>query len=141
MSSPWPKLAPVLAAALLAAAMLWLAGDPFRLPEPGADGAGLPTVALLAPDGPQAAFPARFEWGPVVGADRYRITVRRLRPEEATLFRQYGETTRLDLDWEPGQAPPDGEYSWEVVAERLERPLATGSARFTVGRPETTPAP
>jgi hypothetical protein len=120
-------------AALVGAAMLWLAGGPFDGPPPG-EGRSVEALELLAPRGEVAAFPRRFEWRPLPAAALYEITV--VNEETgAAIFRQRGPTARLDLDVEPGSEPPPGAYVWEVIAIRDGQPLARGGGRFRVAEP------
>ena len=124
------QLAPMATAVAMSAAMLWLAGDPFR-PLPGASTA-LPPLRLLEPAGNVDAFPRRFSWEEIPGAVEYEITVGD-EDRRTTLFRQRGRVAGLDLDFAEGAEPPGGRYVWEVVALGDSLALARGVGRFEVG--------
>jgi hypothetical protein len=134
-------MAPTATAVGVALVMLFLASNPFDPPADGAGGAAaLPPVSLLVPRGELAGFPGEFRWKPVRGADRYEITVHRMPADGAggepeLLFRQRGETAFLEVDWDPGSAPPPGRYVWQVVAERRGFPVAAGAGEFAVRAP------
>jgi hypothetical protein len=109
---------PILIAAALAAAMIWLAGAPLeRRAESDA--------ALLEPGGRVERFPRRFAWTAVPRADGYEVTVTRVGGE--ALFRQRGTGTVLELAIDEGSEPPAGAYEWEVVA--YGRPGVVARAR------------
>ena len=139
-SPSFGRLLPTVVAAVVAAGMLWLNGEPFTHVEGGLRPLELPVITLHQPQGEHATFPGRFEWQPVRGADLYEIAVGREGVEGAdgVLFRQRGNTTLLEIDWDPESAPPPGDYAWEVIATRKGFPVATGSGRFVV-RPRAAP--
>ncbi len=121
-------LVPLATAVALAAAMLWLASGPFDTPPPPP---GPAPIELTEPRGPVPAFPTRFAWKPVPGADLYEITV--THEDTATpLFRQRGPVAGLDLTIDGGSEPPPGRYAWEVLAAREGVLLARGTAHFHV---------
>jgi hypothetical protein len=114
--------------------MVWLAGGPLEreqaaLVAPG----GQPAMLLEPRPGPARAFPRRFRWMPVTGADEYVVTV--TADGGAVLFRQRGGTTELELSIDPGAEPPPGDYLWEVAASAGGRPLGTATGTFTVRAP------
>ncbi len=123
-----PTLAPLAAAVVLAAAMLWLASGPFDTPPPPP---GPAPIDLIEPVGPVRSFPTRFAWKPVSGATLYEITV--THEDTATpLFRQRGPVAGLDLTIDKGSEPPPGRYVWEVLAADGRTLLARGTAHFEV---------
>lgn len=132
ISKPW---LPTVIAGLIAVAMLWLASNPF-VPTNAVQTVAVPTLALLAPGASAATFPETFEWAAVSGADAYVISVHALTEAgtQELLFRQRGSTTALELAWDEGGAPPAGRYTWEVLALRLEMPVAVGTGEFVVGQ-------
>ena len=107
--------------------MIWLAAGPL---EPDLADKGL----LLPRPGTHAEFPQRFSWTAVPGADVYEISVTD-RASGELLFRQAGETTVLDLHFEPTQAPPPGSYAWEVRAFRGAEMLGAAASAFVVAGP------
>jgi hypothetical protein len=137
-SPSFGQLLPTIVAGVVAAGMLWLAGEPFTLVEGGARTLELPAIPLQEPRGDLEAFPVRFQWQPVRGADLYEITVAREDAAEM-LFRQRGNTTLLELDWDSGDEPPPGDYVWEVIATRKGFPVAAGAGTFSVRSPDGPP--
>jgi hypothetical protein len=117
---PW---SPTLLAAVLAAAMVWLAGAPLA---PGPETA----AALLEPNGRVERFPRRFAWTAVPRAEVYEITVARVGGEP--LFRQRGTGTTLEIEIDPEAEPPPGAYAWEVVAYGRPGEIARARAGFVV---------
>ncbi|HMB71607.1 MAG TPA: hypothetical protein VKU85_20015 [bacterium] len=114
---------PVLTAAALGAAMIWLAGAPLdRRPASEA--------ALLEPTGRLEKFPRRFAWTEVPTADGYEITVTRVGGE--ALFRQRGTGTVLELEIDEEAEPPAGAYEWEVVAYGRPGVVARARGAFSV---------
>lgn len=130
-SPTFGQLLPTVVAGVVAAGLLWLAGEPFPVVEGGLQPLDLPAIPLEEPRGEYPSFPVRFEWREVRGADLYEITVARPEAEEV-LFRQRGNTTLLELDWDAGSEPPPGEYVWEVIATRKGFPVAMGAGTFVV---------
>jgi len=130
-SPSFRQLLPTIVAGVVAAGMLWLAGEPFTLVEGGPQAVELPAIPLHEPRGELPSFPVRFEWREVRGADLYEITVARPEAEEV-LFRQRGNTTLLELEWDAASEPPPGEYVWEVIATRKGFPVALGAGEFRV---------
>jgi len=116
---PRESWSPILLAAALGAAMIWLAGAPLERRATASE------AALLEPSGRLERFPRRFAWTAVPRADGYEITVTRVGGE--ALFRQRGTGTVLDLEIEEAQEPPAGAYEWEVVA--YGRPGVVARAR------------
>lgn len=114
---------PIVLAAAVAAAMLWLAGAPLE-PEPRSG------AALLEPAGRLERFPRRFAWAAVPRAEVYEITVTRVGGDP--LFRQRGTETVLDLEIDPQAEPPPGPYEWEVVAYGRPGEIARARAGFLV---------
>ena len=141
-SPSFGRLLPTVVAGVVAAGMLWLAGEPFTLQEGGLRPIELPVIQLHEPQGEHPAFPVHFEWQPVRGADLYEITVAADGAAEGAevLFRQRGNTTVLELDWDPESEPPPGAYVWEVIATRKGFPVAMGGGRFVVGPRAAEPA-
>jgi hypothetical protein len=123
------RFLPLVAAALLAAWMLWLARGPFD-PVPEGDRTLAP-MRLTEPLGPQPAFPRRFAWEEVPGTALYEISVANAETG-ATLFRQRGRVAGLDLSIDPASMPPPGNYVWQVEAFRGSHANARGVGRFTV---------
>lgn len=126
------RIAPLVAAVLIAAAMIWLARGPFDdIREAGGRSDGFAVMTLREPVGTQVAFPRRFAWDPVDGATLYEISVGKAEAGEL-LFRQRGTVPGLDLTIDPQSMPPPGAYAWEVEAFRGSTRLAKGNARFDV---------
>jgi len=115
---------PAAFAAVVALILLWLADAPLERAS------GIGQVRLTEPAARVEAFPRRFAWEPVPGADAYEITVGS--PEGRPLFRQRGTSCVLDLVFEPGAEPAPGDYLWEVRALRRGRVIARGLGSFRV---------
>ncbi len=133
--SSWPDWLPTLAAGVLAAAMLWLAGAPF---DPWVEGA-LPALRLIGVQADLGEFPTDFEWDAAPGAEFYEISVVRIEAPNARdaagntlIFRQRGTGTTLALEFDDGFDPGPGQYLWEVRAARAGRDVAMGKATFRV---------
>ncbi|MFN8179871.1 MAG: hypothetical protein U0167_18210 [bacterium] len=124
---------PLIAAALIGAAMVWLAHGPFD--APAAERVPLIEMRVVQPSGVVSAFPRRFAWRACPGAELYEITVAN-ETERRTLFRQRGPVPGLDLTIAPGAEPPPGRYVWEVLALRHGLPLGRGVGNFVV-RPDS----
>jgi hypothetical protein len=133
-SRPHPSRAPLILAVIAGGLMIWLAGAPFEPERAALLGPGGSVAALVdPPPGLTRAFPRRFAWMPVAGADEYVVTV--APAGGAPLFRQTGATTELLLSIDRGAEPPPGDYVWEVAAFAAGRPLGSASGTFTVGAP------
>ena len=119
-------------AVVLSALMLWLAGGPLDLSKAGA----LARLELLIPAAELDAFPGRYEWRPVAGAEIYEISVARVAGPDVfqgeLVFRQRGATPTLTLTIDEGASPGPGWYVWEVVALRADRPVAAARRSFHV---------
>ena len=132
LGRPW---APVVLAAVIGAAMLLLAAEPFKTSsEPERFEVEVPPIELETPAGSVAAFPDRFAWSAVESTAYYLIGVARVDGDQVDpLFRQQGKTNELQLQFDPGTVPPSGRYAWEVLAFGPDGfPRAKGAGEFVV---------
>jgi len=126
---------PLIVAAALGAAMVWLARGPFDAPAK-TERVAVPNIVIELPKGVVGSFPRRFSWHPVNGAEYYEITVAN-ESERRTLFRQRGNVAGLDLTIAKEAEPPPGSYLWEVLAVKGGVPVGRGVGRFVV-QPDST---
>ncbi len=128
----------------IAILLVWLAGDPLALrPEDVRAGGPLwwggdaflrvADVAMIEPRDDQPAFPSRFRWRAVPGANDYEIAIGRDSPGSRALMRRSVVTTSVEIGIGAGMpSPGPGDYVWEVRARRGQEYVARSVTRFRV---------